>query len=366
MTSGQSSFIFFHKNLKPQKLEGTSPLGLDVALSSLAVAPETMHANASTAQRLSDVQALLADDLMWVESALGSTTREGPAPAVDAARHLVSRGGKRVRPVALLLSAACFGSISPVARELSVVAELVHSATLLHDDVVDEGTERRGAPTSRLLWGNAVSVLAGDLLLVHALDRTARLAPDVLPGLIGTLRQLVDGEIVQLRGRTELDVTELTYQRILRDKTASLFAWATRTGARVSGANVEQQECLAAFGERLGVAFQLVDDLLDYTSTTTGKDPLADLREGKLTLPLVLAVARMPELVGSLRRIYAGDREPVAQVSRAVLESGACDEVRRRAAAFTREAVSSLQKLAPTPARLLLEHVASELAARAL
>lgn len=311
------------------------------------------------------MQSLLADDLVWVEAALLRASEEGPAPAVNAARHLVGRGGKRVRPMALLLSTACFGTITPAARELAVVAELVHSATLLHDDVVDEGTERRGAPASRMLWGNGVSVLSGDLLLVHALERTLRVAPDVMSDLIGTLRRLVDGEIIQLRGRTELDLTEATYERILRDKTASLFAWATRTGARLGGATPEQQDRLGAFGERLGVAFQLVDDVLDYTGELTGKALLMDLREGKLTLPLVLAVAKMPELVAPLRRIYAGDREPVAAVSRAVLDSGACDEARKRAFDFTNGAVASLASVTPSPARTLLQHVANELAARA-
>jgi octaprenyl-diphosphate synthase len=231
--------------------------------------------------------------------------------------------------------------------------------------VIDDGTERRGVPAARTLYGNAVSVLTGDLLLVHALERTARFAPDLMSSLVLTLRRLVDGEIVQLRGRTELDVSEATYERILRDKTASLFAWATRTGARVAGASEEDQERLAGFGERLGFAFQLVDDVLDYSGEGTGKTLLSDLREGKLTLPLVLAVARRPDLVAPLRRIYAGDREPVAAVSRAVVESGACEEARRRAAEYTRGAVEALRDVRPSPARSVLEHVASELAARA-
>jgi len=248
---------------------------------------------------------------------------------------------------------------------MALVSELVHSATLLHDDVVDEGMERRGVPTSRLAWGNAISVLGGDLLLVHALQRTQQHCPEIMPDLITTLRRLVDGEIVQLRGRSELDVSETTYERILRDKTASLFAWSTRTGARLAGASLEDQERLAGFGERLGIAFQLVDDVLDYSGSNTGKTLLTDLREGKLTLPLVLAVARMPELVQPLQRIYAGDGESVTLVSRAVVESGACDEVRRRASDHTRSAVEALRTVQPGPARVLLESVAQQLAARA-
>ena len=331
----------------------------------LGRAAEAQEADERVRQRIGTVQDILQDDLSWIEAALAGAVDEGERPATLAARHLVTRGGKRVRPIALLLSAACFGRISPAARELAVVAELVHSATLLHDDVVDEGMERRGVPTSRLSWGNAVSVLGGDLLLVHALSRTQMHAPEVMPDLIATLRRLVDGEIIQLRGRSELDVSEATYERILRDKTASLFAWSTRTGARLAGASLEDQERLAGFGERLGIAFQLVDDVLDYSGAETGKTLLTDLREGKLTLPLVLAVARMPELVQPLKRIYAGDHEPVTWVSRAVVESGACEEVRRRASDHTRSAVEALSAVKRGPARVLLETVAQQLAARA-
>src|SRR6185503_15991149 len=134
-------------------------LPVDAALSDLQKAAHLRAREGRLAERLAAVQGALKDDLGWVEQALASAVESGPRPATDAARHLVSLGGKRVRPLALLLSAACFGPVPPAARELAVVAELVHSATLLHDDVVDEGTERRGAPTSRRLWGNAMSVL---------------------------------------------------------------------------------------------------------------------------------------------------------------------------------------------------------------
>jgi octaprenyl-diphosphate synthase len=334
-------------------------------MSTLAAAQSAHAQDGRLERRIQSVQELLADDLMWVEGALAGAVADGPAPGTEAAKHLVTRGGKRVRPIALLLSAACFGGINEKARHLAVASELVHSATLLHDDVIDEGMERRGAPTSRLAWGNGISVLAGDMLLVSALDRTARHAPEVMPDLITTLRRLVEGEIVQLRGRSELDVTEATYERILRDKTASLFSFATRVGARVAGASPADQERLSGFGERLGIAFQLVDDVLDYSGEQTGKSLLADLREGKLTLPLVLAVARRPELAQALRRIHAGDREPVQFVSQAVIETGACDEVRRRAGQYTQTAVEALSSVVPGPARVLLENVAEELARRA-
>jgi octaprenyl-diphosphate synthase len=315
-------------------------------------------------ERLVEVQRLLGDDLAWVEAALGETCSDGVAPGTDAARHLVERGGKRVRPVTALLAAACFGSIGPVARSVALVSELVHSATLLHDDVADEGLERRGAPTARLVYGNAVSVLAGDLLLVHALERTHQDAAASLPDLLQTLRLLVDGELVQLRGRTELDLRESTYNRVLRGKTASLFAWATRSGARASGASDADILRLGEFGDNLGVAFQLVDDLLDYDAQSTGKSSLVDLREGKLTLPLVLAVEKHPELLAEIRRIHSGDFEPIPRVARMVMATGVCEVVRARAVAVTERAIEAIGPIRDCAAKQLLEGVARELAAR--
>jgi octaprenyl-diphosphate synthase len=352
--------------LKAQKLAEAHELALEDGAKALADTAAQKAPGERAERRLLELQALFSEDLAWVERGLASAAESGPRPATDAARHLLERGGKRVRPLSLLLSAACFGGLGDTARELAVVAELVHNATLLHDDVIDDGTERRGAEAARVLWGNGVSVLAGDLLLVHALDRTSRVAPEIMPDLIHTLRRLVEGEILQLRGRVELDVSETTYERILRDKTASLFAWATRTGARVAGADARSEVALAGFGEELGVAFQLVDDVLDYSGERAGKNLFADLRDGKLTLPLVLAVAKDPDLRTPLARIFAGDREPVAAVSRAVVESGACAEVRRRAQEHTKKAVQALDGVAMSPARSLLTGVAEALSARAI
>src|SRR5262245_21605754 len=227
-------------------------LPLDSALTHLARGAEARRADPRLEQRLSDVQRLFAEDLGKVEAVLAEAVTQGAWPGTAAAAHLVGNGGKRVRPLTLGLAARCFGAVSPAVTELAVVSELVHSATLLHDDVVDEGMERRGATTARLLFGNASSVLGGDLLLVHALDRTARVAPELMPGLILTLRRLVDGEIVQLRGRTQLDLSEATYMRILQDKTASLFSYSTGAGAHLAGASSADQERLSAFGEQLG------------------------------------------------------------------------------------------------------------------
>jgi len=315
-------------------------------------------------EQLEEIQRELQADISWVESALRSAAAEGTEPAANAASHLVGLGGKRVRPAAVLLSAACFGPIPAAARELAVVVELIHTATLLHDDVIDEGSERRGAETARRIWGNAVSVLAGDALLVTSLERTLKHCPQLLTGLLDTLRRLVSGEVVQLRGRSQLDLSEPLYERILSDKTASLFRFATASGAELAGAKPVQLEALGLFGERVGMAFQLIDDVLDYTSLATGKTIGADLIEGKVTLPLVLAARERPEVLRGVERVRAGATDQIEVVRQLVLATGACHAVRERALAETSAALRALECLPNSPARALLAQIAQQVVTR--
>jgi octaprenyl-diphosphate synthase len=338
-------------------------LTFDTAMQSLVdTAQATSHL--ATANRLGDLAALIGPELSWVERTLSQAIRTEEEPAARAAAHLVERGGKRIRPTAVLLAAACFGAVPAAAKELAVVVELVHTATLLHDDVVDDGTERRGASTPRLIWGNALSVLAGDALLVQALERTQIHAPALLTELLETLRRLVSGEIVQLRGRRELDLSQPTYEGILSDKTASLFRFATSAGAALGGADERQRGILAQFGERLGMAFQFVDDVLDYTSQNTGKTLHADLLEGKVTLPLVLAARSDSEVVAWVQRVRDGEQELVERLRDRVVASGACELVRQRAWEHTSEAAKLLDAVAESPARALLKGIARELVQR--
>jgi len=318
-------------------------------------------------RRLADVHEMLGMQMGWIDAELRRMAATGLSPGTDSARHLLDAGGKRVRPLALLLSAACFGSIPQPACELAVVAELVHLATLLHDDVVDDAPERRGKPAARVLWGNAVSVLAGDLLLTHALERTSAVAPRaILADLFATLRRLVDGEIVQLRGRTELDPRQATYFAIVEDKTASLFAWAARAGAAIAGASEAHVQALGEFGGHVGVAFQLVDDLLDYEGdpALTGKNLHTDLREGKLTLPLILAVERNPALRDELGLARDLDRDAAARLVAAVHSLRTGEEVRALADRETARALAALARLPSSPAREMLAAIATELTAR--
>jgi len=344
-------------------------LQLDAALSTLQGGARQRGADPLVERRIQDVQAFLGEDMAEVEQWLLDASAAGLTPAGPAALHLVERGGKRVRPMALLLAARCFGRRGAAVQELAAAVELVHSATLLHDDVIDEGMERRGSVTSRRRFGNAVSVLAGDLLLIDALERARRISqaeeqPQLLAEFMSTLRRLVEGEIIQLRGRSELDVSEATYYRILSDKTASLFSFATRAGAWLAGAAPAAVEALGNYGESLGIAFQLVDDVLDYSSQKTGKTLYADVIEGKMTLPLVLAIERDPSLTPLLGRMREGDKELAPSIAEKVLASGACDEVRRRAQKISEAATSALEGVPVSPARTLLSVVASEMTRR--
>lgn len=324
--------------------------------------------------RLEEVSSLLSTDLGWLSAALAEACERGASPAREAALHLVMAGGKRVRPLATLLSAAAAnglaGDRATRARAVALAAELIHSATLLHDDVLDDAPERRGRPTSRIAWGNAVSVLSGDLLLVHALEVVNQLDEhrgELLGGLLSTLRALVDGEVIQLRGRTTLDLSEATYERVVHGKTASLFAWGCRAGALAAHADAKVAAALGAYGAHVGVAFQIVDDLLDVIGDerVTGKSLVADVREGKPTLPLLRAIARVPSLVAKVRTLREEPDDALArEVCAQIRASGACDEVRARAESEASRAVSALESVPAGPARDALAAVALDLVAR--
>lgn len=341
------------------------------ALRSLHDTAAPDRAGERAAARIGDVRALVARELGDVEAIVREHIAAGVAPATESARHLFESGGKRVRPMALLLAHSCFRPLDDTARGLAAAAELVHMATLLHDDVVDDGDQRRGHPTSRRIWGNAVSVLAGDLLLVEALRLGYAARPATWQELVTTLGRLVDGEVVQLRGRSEVSLAEATYFEIVNGKTASLFEWALRAGAREGGAPEIAVDALGRFGGHLGVAFQLVDDVLDYDGdeSLTGKSMLADLHEGKVTLPLIRAAAAaaddvIPTLVAAVRAGGDDAEAAACRIARIVRESGACDRVRELARAETALALATLEMVPPCRARDVLADVARGLTAR--
>jgi octaprenyl-diphosphate synthase len=318
-------------------------------------------------RRLREVAELLADVLPKLEAALLVAT-EGPRPLDEATRNLVGAGGKRVRPLTALLVANACGGDTTRALPLAAAAELVHSATLLHDDVIDEGEVRRGRPASRVRFGNLVSVLAGDWLLVRALELVQESGvPGAMPDLLGTLRALVGGEVAQMEARGRDDLGVEGYLRIVEGKTASLFAFACRAGARSASARAPVVEAAGRFGSHVGIAFQIVDDVLDLEGDPerVGKRLGADLGEGKTTLPLALALmedaARLAALLPAAR---AGDAEAARQVARLPSVREGCARARAYAAERSAAARRELEALPAGPARELLGGVVVELVDR--
>ena len=306
---------------------------------------------------MSEIQSLLADELPRVEAALSGAT-SGPVPVDQSAAHLVMAGGKRVRPLSTLLVERVCGGRSQASIALAAAVELIHSATLLHDDVMDEGEERRGRPASRVLWGNLVSVLSGDLLLTSALSLVQESAvPGAMDDTLAAMRSLIGGEVAQLKARGRDDLGIEGYLEIARGKTASLFANACRSGARSAAAPEAVIQALGRFGERVGIAFQIVDDVLDLEGIPheVGKRLGHDLAEGKTTLPLALALqtdatALRPLLITA----RAGDTMAAARVSQAASVRRACGQAREFALRETELGLTELSVLAPGAPRDLL------------
>jgi octaprenyl-diphosphate synthase len=314
----------------------------------------------------------LLETLAALEEQLAGATADAEARLQAAARHLVSAGGKRIRPLVSLLACGANGGRLSAAIPYAMAAELTHSATLLHDDVIDDGPTRRGQPASRVIWGNSVSVLSGDWLLTRALEivahaPAARLA--LLP-LLATMRRLVEGEVLQLTFRGTFAATEQTYLQVVTGKTASLFGWGAAAGAWAAGVEGEIPAALVRFGEGIGVAFQLVDDALDYDADAAklGKKLGADLLEGKATLPLIRALEAQPALRGRLQLLLDGkaDGEAVAgEVLEAVRTSGGVEAARAMARIRTAEGMAALEALPDGPHRRALAEAARSLTERA-
>jgi octaprenyl-diphosphate synthase len=314
----------------------------------------------------------LAEELIELEGQLLRATADAEETLKAAARHLVSAGGKRIRPMVTLLACGACGGDLRAAVPYACAAELTHSATLLHDDVIDDGPMRRGQPASRVLWGNAVSVLSGDWLLTRALEivagEPARSA--ALPSLLATMRRLVEGEVLQLSLRGRFEASEQDYFDVVKGKTASLFGWSAAAGSWAAGVRGEIPEALTVFGEGIGTAFQLVDDALDYAADPAmlGKRLGTDLMEGKATLPLIRACQVEPELGGRLLRLVEGGEGVdglVEDLLDAVARSGAVEEARSIAREHTRTAMAALEKVPDGPHRRAMAEAARQLTERA-
>jgi len=341
-----------------------------IPVAPLEVLRHTAKAHSSAAhagESMSQIHELLHETLPVLERLLEQAT-SGPAPLDLSAKQLVLAGGKRVRPLAALLVAKACGGDPAKAVPLAAAVELIHSATLLHDDVIDEGEERRGRPASRMLWGNLVSVLSGDLLLTSALELVeAAGVPGAMRDTLATMQRLIAGEVSQLKARGRDDLGIEGYMDIVRGKTASLFANACRAGARSAGAAPETIEAMGRFGEHVGIAFQVVDDVLDLEGIPheVGKRLGHDLAEGKTTLPLALALTQdSSELRPLLVDARAGDTLAAAKVARSPSVRAACGEARAFAMRETEQGKRELAVLPDTRERALLEALVTGLIER--
>jgi octaprenyl-diphosphate synthase len=317
------------------------------------------------AGRLLELRAWLADDLAEVEQALLAAGNDDSI-AHRAVRHLLDQEGKRLRPICVALAARAGAGFTPLARTYAVAVELVHNATLLHDDVVDVGDVRRGSPAARVIYGNAASIFGGDWLLIDALCRIqAAGQPEVLSHMLAVVKEMVVAESLQLARRGVVRGNESDYFRIVEGKTASLFRWAMFAGARAGGVEGPAVAALEGYGHKLGVAFQLVDDILDFSGdpAATGKALLTDLREGKMTYPLLLAMQRDASLAPLLERCSRADDAAIdpdvaAHIVRSLGATHVTEDCLALAARLCREAIKSLSELPPSRARSALESVA--------
>ena len=276
-------------------------------------------------------------------------------------QYIIGSGGKRVRPRLLLLMAAALGHEGHKAHTLAAVVEFIHTATLLHDDVVDESDLRRGRQTANAMFGNAAAVLVGDFLYSRAFQMMVSVqSMAVLDILANATNVIAEGEVLQLMNMHDPDLAVQDYLKVIRYKTAKLFEASTELGAVLADADSTTREACAHYGRSLGTAFQLMDDLLDYDGQTTelGKNVGDDLREGKPTLPLLLAIQRgTPEQADTIRHaIVNGEVERLSEIIAIVNSTGALEATREAAAAEAEAARQCLQRMPHTPAKdMLLE-----------
>lgn len=286
-----------------------SSTGTREVFSSLSRACESRGAGSMT-DRLADISKWLEQDLADVEKAIAFVGKSGDTSAEKSARHLLDRGGKRLRPICVALASRMGAGFNEAARTFAIATELVHNATLLHDDVVDLGDVRRGAPAARMIYGNAASIFGGDWLLVEALTRIQSAGvPGVLDRVLGVIREMVLAEAFQLERRGRPSATAREYFEIARGKTASLFRFAMYAGARAGGTTDAECAALEEYGSHLGLAFQIVDDVLDFDGdgAELGKTLFTDLREGKMTYPLIVAAQKSPAIAPLLEAVCTTD-----------------------------------------------------------
>jgi octaprenyl-diphosphate synthase len=316
--------------------------------------PVTIASTAPAASSLPAWARFVAEDMARVDALTVQRLRSDVALVNQVGHYIVSAGGKRLRPVLVLLVSGALGCSGPERFELAAVVEFIHTATLLHDDVVDESSLRRGRKTANALFGNAASVLVGDFLYSRAFQMMVSVnRMRVLDILAEATNVIAEGEVLQLMNMHDPDLDLDDYMRVIRLKTAKLFEASAQLGAVIADAPPDTEAACARFGQALGTAFQIIDDCLDYdgSAEAMGKNVGDDLREGKVTLPMMHAMQRAPAAQRAVLReaIEHGDTSRLDEVVRIVRASGALEATRETAAAEARRALDCLHLLPAGP-----------------
>ena len=284
-------------------------------------------------------------------------------------QYIISAGGKRLRPALLLLCCGALGFQGAQRFNMAAVVEFIHTATLLHDDVVDESALRRGAPTANAQFGNPASVLVGDFLYSRAFQMMVDAQSMRIMHVLADATNIIsEGEVMQLMNMHNADLDEAGYLQVIRSKTAKLFEASARVGAILSGATPLQEEACAEFGQAMGTAFQVIDDVLDYTgdAAVMGKNLGDDLREGKTTLPLIAAMQRGSDAERSTLQtaIETGDVSMLDAVVAIVHKTGALDVAKASARAEAARAIEAAKRLPANEYSAALIHLADQLLRR--
>jgi octaprenyl-diphosphate synthase len=317
----------------------------------------------------SSVLSLIADDMVQVDAVIARRLDSGVPLVGQVSRYIISAGGKRLRPALLLLVCGALGYTGAQRFNLAAVVEFIHTATLLHDDVVDESTLRRGRPTANESFGNPASVLVGDFLYSRAFQMMLD-ADDmrVMKILAEATNVIAEGEVLQLMNMHDASLDETGYLQVIRSKTAKLFEASAQLGAVIAGASPAVEAACAAYGQALGTAFQVIDDVLDYDGDVDemGKNLGDDLREGKATLPLIAAMRRgSPEQRDLVRHaIESGALEQLDRIVHIVHETGALDVAREAAASEAQRAIDAVSQLPANPYTQGLLQLAAQLLQR--
>jgi octaprenyl-diphosphate synthase len=299
---------------------------------------------------LEPVQRLIADEMRLVDEVIRRRLQSEVALIRQIGEYIVDSGGKRLRPALVILAAGACGYSGSAHYQLAAVVEFIHTATLLHDDVVDESELRRGKSTANSIFGNPASVLVGDFLYSRAFQMMVEVQDmRVMQVMADATNTIAEGEVLQLLNCNDPDVSEDRYLHVIRYKTAKLFEAAGRLGAIVSRASPDVEEGLTRYGMHLGTAFQLIDDVLDYSGdhTQTGKNLGDDLAEGKPTLPLIHAMRNGSSAQARIIRsaIERGGLEEFQPVVAAIRETGALEYARRQAESESRRAMAAIDAL---------------------